>query len=302
MLYLAAKPNWFSYMHTKNIRVILYFSIFIVGFIGISLWSAWLVTHPARIESGFTPKNYNLSFEEIFLTAKDGISIAGWFIPAKVSPKQRPALVILHGYPAEKGDMLFIASALHPDFNILLIDLRYFGKSGGSSTTLGTKERLDLETAIDFLKARGFARIGVFGFSLGGATAILQAEQDSRITAVASYASFADLALLGKDVYARLPIIREVLVSLMKLWAKLLWGVSTTSSPKAAAQNLTVPILIIHTKQDEQIPFHHAELLRDALKNNQHAEFYFPETGLHGELPADFAEKVKSFFLKYELR
>lgn len=121
------------------------------GFIGISIWSTWLVTHPQRIESGLTPKTFNLLFEEIELTTKDDISIAGWFILA--SSPQKPALVILHGYPAEKGDMLSIASSLQPDFNIFLIDFRYFGKSSGSFTTLGTDERLDLEAAIEIGRA-----------------------------------------------------------------------------------------------------------------------------------------------------
>ncbi len=281
-------------------KTILYFFIFVASIIGIGLSSAWQITHPARIESGLTPKNFNLPFEEIALTTKDGISIAGWLISTPVLEK--PALIVLHGYPAEKGDMLSIASALHPDFNILLIDFRYFGKSGGSFTTLGINERLDLEVAIDFLESRGFRKVGVFGFSLGGATAILQAAKDPRIGAVVSYASFADLTLLGQDAYVRLPVIREALVPLMKFWVGLLWGIDTAYSPEKAAQNLQTPILIIHTKLDEQIPFRHAELLRDALKNNQRAEFYFPEVGLHGELPADFDERVKNFFLKYVLR
>ncbi len=288
-----------THMQTSNgvKKAILYFSIFVASIIGISLWNAWLVTHPARILSGITPKNLNLPFEEVTLTTKDGIPIAGWFIPAPISPK--PALVILHGYPAEKGDMLSIASTLHPNFNILLIDFRYFGKSGSSFTSLGTKERLDLEAAIDFLESRGFAKVGVLGFSLGGAVAILQAEQDPRITTVVSYASFADLTHLGHDVYVRLPVIREALIPLMKFWMKLLWGVDSALSPEKSAQDMQTPIFIIHTKEDEQIPFRHAELLREALKGNQRAEFYFPEEGLHGELPADFNERVKNFFLKY---
>ncbi len=288
-------------------KMILYFSIFVASLLGISLWNAWLVTHPVRIESGLTPKNLNLSFEEVALTTKDGVSIAGWLVPSKVegfissprSASQKPALVILHGYPAEKGDMLFIARTLHTDFNILLIDFRYFGKSGGSFTALGTKERLDLEAAIDFLQSRGFAKVGVLGFSLGGAVAILQAEQDPRITAVVSYASFADLTRLGHDAYVLLPVIREALIPLMKFWLKSLWGVDSALSPEKAAQDMQTPIFIIHTKEDEQIPFRHAEILREALRNNQRAEFYFPETGLHGELPLDFDKRVNNFFLKY---
>lgn len=281
-------------------RAILCVAIFAVSFIGISLWSMWLMTHPSRIESDLTPKNYHLSFEEIALSTKDGVTIAGWFIPAPIP--QKPALIILHGYPTEKGDLLFRASQLHQAFNILLVDFRYFGKSGGSATTLGTKERIDLEAAIDFLLSRGFTKVGVFGFSLGGATAITQAAKDSRIAAVVSYASFADLTLLGKNMYSHLPIIREALVPLMRFWAKILWGVDATYSPKVAAQNLSTPILIIHSRQDEQIPFHHALLLKNALYNNKQAEFYFMEAGLHGEFPVDFDERVKYFFEKYLLR
>ncbi len=278
-------------------EIILYISFFVAGFIGISIWSTWLVTHPQRIESGLTPKTFNLLFEEIELTTKDDISIAGWFILA--SSPQKPALVILHGYPAEKGDMLSIASSLQPDFNIFLIDFRYFGKSSGSFTTLGTDERLDLEAAIDFLQSRGFKRVGVLGFSYGGATAFLQASNDPRIAAVVSYASFANLTLLGKDTYSHLPIIREILVPLMKFWAKIFWNISTAFSPQSAAQYIQTPILVIHTKTDEVIPFHHAELLMNASRNNESAEFYFPDTGLHGELPKDFEVRVKYFFEKY---
>ncbi len=292
----------------KNKKIIIYFFIFVASFIGIGLLGAWQVTHPTRIESGLTPQNFNLPFEEIILITKDGISIAGWLVPNKVegfistAVSQKPALIILHGYPAEKGDMLSIVNDLHSNFNILLIDFRSFGKSGGSFTTLGTKERLDLEAAIDFLESRGFRKVGVLGFSMGGATAILQAAKDQRIAAMVSYASFADLTILGKDIYTHLPVIREALVPLMKFWMKLLWNIDTTYSPEKASKNLQTPILIIHTKLDEQIPFRHAELLRDALKNNQRAEFYFPEKGLHGELPADFDERVKNFFLKYVSR
>ena len=88
-------------------------------------------------------------------------------------------------------------------------------------------------------------------------------------------------------------------MGLMKFWTKIFWNVDTAYSPQDAAQYVQTPILIIHTKTDEQIPFHHAELLRDALIHNKQAEFYLPETGLHGELPVDFDERVKYFFEKY---
>ena len=274
-----------------------YVLIFVIGFIGVSLWSTWLVTHPKTIESGLNPGHFKIPFEEVKLAAKDGISISGWFIKNE-SPK-KPALVILHGYPAEKGDMMFIANDLRPDFNILLIDFRSFGKSGGSFTTLGNQERLDLKAALDFLEERGFKKAGVLGFSLGGAVAIITAVDDPRIAAVVSYASFADLTLLGQETYRNLFIFRYPLVELMKLWGGIFWDMDAKLSPQYAAERLKTPALIVHTKPDEQIPFRHAELLREALKKNPGAEFYFPEKGRHGELPSDFEERVKNFFLKH---
>lgn len=286
-------------MRTGTKKIIFYPLLFLFGFLGVSLWSSWLVTHPKTIKSGFTPDHFNLQYEEVTLATKDNIDIAGWFLPTDADTVEKAALVILHGYPAEKGDMLFIARTLHNDFNILLIDLRSFGASGGSHTTLGNKERLDLAAALDFLESRGFTKIGVLGFSLGGAVAIMTAVDDSRIHAVVSYASFADLEMLGKETYAHLFILRGPLIALMKFWTKILWEVDTTVTPLRAVVKLSTPILLIHTKPDEQISFRHAELLQAPLKNNPVAEFYFPETGSHGEIPTDFERRVNWFFLKY---
>ncbi len=281
----------------KLTRMPWYVLIFVIGFAGVSLWSAWLVTHPKTIESGLTPTSFKIPFEEVTLETKDGVAISGWFIKND-SPK-KPALVIIHGYPAEKGDMIFIANDLRSDFNLLLIDFRSFGKSGGSFTTLGARERLDLASALDFLEKRGFKKAGVLGFSLGGAVAILTARDDPRIAAIVSYASFADLTILGQETYRNLFIFRYPLVELMKFWSRIFWNVDTALSPAEAAGRLAIPALIIHTKPDEQISFRHAELLKEALKGNTKAEFYFPEKGRHGELPNDFEERVKNFFLKY---
>lgn len=305
-------------------KVLLYLGIFAVGFIGVSLWAFWLAVRPPRIAIPGTPGLYRLPAEDVVIETADGLKLSAWFIPAAVADSRdrrnlRPeavsggddtddslkeaAVILLHGYPAEKADMLSIAAALYPRFASLLLDMRYFGESEGRATTLGLRERDDLKRAVDFLDSRGFRHIGVFGFSLGGAVGIMTAAEDNRIGAVAAYAAFSDLRTLAYELYSNLWLLKYPLVELMRLWLRaFLGGDPTAISPAAAATKLALPTLIIHSRKDEQIPFAHAERLRQALAGNSAAEFYFIERGRHGELPDDFTERLIRFYSQSLLR
>jgi dipeptidyl aminopeptidase/acylaminoacyl peptidase len=209
------------------------------------------------------------------------------------------ALILLHGYPAEKADLLPIAAAFHPDFTTLLVDLRYFGQSEGRATTLGHRERFDLGRAIDALAARGFTRIGVFGYSLGGAVAILGAAEDPRIRAVAAYAPFSDLAVLAGEVYAVFWLAKHPLVALMRLWSRVFLGADITRpSPASAAARLSIPVMLVHSRDDEQIPFAHAERLAAALRDNPRVDLHFGR-GLHNDRAPDFERRLTAFFVKH---
>ncbi|MBI2054865.1 MAG: alpha/beta fold hydrolase [Candidatus Sungbacteria bacterium] len=281
------------------LRVLLYVGIFCAGFAAVSLWSFWLTIRPPRIFIGHTPREFRLAAEDVTLTADDGARLSAWFIPEAGTQIPKRAVILLHGYPAEKSDMLGIATAFQPEFALFLMDLRYFGKSQGRYTTLGLKERNDVMKAVDFLKIRGYERIGIFGFSLGGAAALLAAERDPRIGAVATYAAYSDLRTLGHETYQGLFILKYPLVRLMEFWARILWGAWTTdASPVKAAEKIAIPVLLTHSRRDEQISFAHAERLRQALAQNERAEFYMIAEGLHGELPPDFNIRLKKFFGK----
>jgi len=270
----------------------------IVAFIAISLWNFWMAVRPTKFDIKGDPSYYNLPYEPIALLTKDGVKIAGWFIPAE--QLDAPAIILIHGYPAEKSDLLFLADALHDSFSIFMFDLRYFGDSGGTFTTLGIDERLDLLAAIDFLNNRGYERIGVFGFSLGGAIAIMHAATDNRILAVVSYASFANLKTLGREIYRRLFLLKYPLVELMSVWTRLFLGYDVErDSPERAAKILETPLLLIHSKTDGQISFRHAELLQKALANDDRAEFYFLENAMHGEFPPELIGRIRNFFLQH---
>ena len=211
-------------------KVVLYFIMFVFGFVGVSLWSFWLITHPPKIIIGTTPEDYGLKYEGIELKTENGLKLAAWFIPTSNPQLSTAAIILIHGYPAEKADLLSLAKVLSPNYSILLFDLRSFGKSGGNHTTLGKMELLDLEAALNWLEKRlnndlvvgqPSVKIGIFGLSLGEAVAIMKAEDDPRIAAVAAYAPFTDLKLLGYDAYKNLWLPKYPLVELLAFWSKL---------------------------------------------------------------------------------
>jgi len=158
------------------VKLAAYAAVFAGAFVTVSLVSFWLAVRPPRLAIPLGPGDFALTVENVTITADDGVKLAAWLLPRAGAP----ALVLLHGYPAEKADLLPIAAALAPRFTVLLLDQRYFGQSGGRATTLGFRERRDLRRAIDFLAARGFTEVGVFGLSLGGAVALLAAAEDPR--------------------------------------------------------------------------------------------------------------------------
>ena len=138
-------------------------------------------------------------FNEVaFPTRGGGLTIRGWYAP----PRQTggPVVLLVHGYNACRRDwsVLLPAGMLHrAGFGVLLPDLRNHGDSDidDGRWAGGAKEYLDVLGAWDWLRAQGVpaARIGLFGVSLGAATATIATGEEPGITATwadSSYASF----------------------------------------------------------------------------------------------------------------
>lgn len=274
-------------------RLLTWLAVAFVAFVLLSLLGFWVAVRPPRISVPIAPSDVGLAVEPVRIRAADGVALAGWLAPNPGAP----AVVLLHDYPAEKADLLPLAAALHPRFTVLLMDLRYFGESGGRASTLGYREREDLRAAVDFLHERGAGPVGVFGFSLGGAVALLAAAEDARIRAVAACAPFADLRALAREAYGHLGVLKYALVEAMRAWAWLAFGADITRpAPEEAARRLRVPVLIVHSRLDEQVSVAHAERLRRALAHHPDAEVLVLERGRHGESGPDLAGRLARFF------
>jgi uncharacterized protein len=281
-------------MRKRMFDVLLTLFLFFVIF---TLFGFYISVRPPRIYSSFEPGHFGTPFETVTLKTSDGLNLKGWFIP---QPNSDKAVVALHGYPADKGDILPALLFLHADFNLLFFDFRYFGESEGFYTTAGAKEVQDLLAALQFLKEHGFQKIGVWGFSLGGAVALMTAKESHDIKAIVSESSYAELSLMARETYRLFFFLKNPLAYLTGLWAKLILGVDINEvSPAKKIKNSRVPVLLIHSTTDDVIPFSHAQILKEALAGNPQAEFWFKPGLSHGELGREHEIRISAFFQKH---
>lgn len=263
----------------------------------LSLWGYYSALHPFRIISHNNPKDFGVAYETVTFKTSDGIQLQGWFIP-NPNPKAK-TIILLHGYPADKGDILPSRLFLHNYYNLFFFDFRYFGQSGGTYSTIGKDEVLDLLAAINYLKSRGINEVGVWGLSLGGAVALMTAPQAPEIKAIVAESSYARLDWMAYEYY-HIPILNYLLAQLTRFWGMVFLHVDVKNvSPINAAEKLQIPVLLIHSKRDNVIPFAHGVALQKALQNDPHLEVIFSEEKLHGEAIENNQRIIKDFFDRY---
>ena len=136
----------------------------------------------------FTPWELGLPFEPVVLETADGVSLDGWFLPR---PASRRVVVAMHGYRGNKAQILGISSYLwRAGLNVLLFDFRGRGRSERVPISMGCWEVEDLTAALDEATARvEGASIGLLGYSVGGAVAILGGP-DPRVGAIVADSAF----------------------------------------------------------------------------------------------------------------
>ncbi len=110
----------------------------------------------------------HFSYTTVHLFTKDSLDIEGWYVPVDSS---KGTVILIHGLGGNKSTLLKEAyEFMYFGFNVMLIDLRAHGNSGGNVTTLGFRESEDVKLAYDYIYNKGERNIILYGFSLGATT------------------------------------------------------------------------------------------------------------------------------------
>ena len=193
---------------------------------------------------GRGPESIGLAFEEVEIFAEDGIKLDAWYVPA---PEPRGTVLFFHGNAgniSHRLDSLRIFNQLN--LSTLIFDYRGYGRSEGKVSEAGLYR--DAEAAWRHLtdeRRIPTTEIVLFGRSMGAAVAASLAGRH-RPGALIIESGFVSVPDMAADLYPWIPARRLARI-----------GFPTGDYLKSAS----CPVLIVHSRDDEIIPFEHGQSL-----------------------------------------
>ena len=197
-----------------------------------------------------TPHEVALDFQNVNINTEDGIQLDAWFIPHSDA---RGTLLFFHGNAGNISHRLDSIKIFHRlRLNVFIFDYRGYGRSTGSPTEQGVYK--DAQAAWNYLtQERGIPaqQIVLFGRSLGGAIATRLAAR-TQAGALIIESTFTSVPELAAKLYPFLPV---------RLLARL------DFNTRAELHSVNIPVLVIHSRDDEIIPFSHGQTNYDTANN-----------------------------------
>jgi fermentation-respiration switch protein FrsA (DUF1100 family) len=245
-----------------------------------------------------TPASLGLSYEDCRLTASDGKTITGWWIPAPSPPladsagsvPEPPAILFLHGNAGNISHRILHVSHFHrAGFSVLIIDYRGYGESAGSPTERGLQR--DARAAWEHLVGqRGVppGRVILYGESIGSAPALhltqeLAARGEEGPGAVIIEGAFTSAGEMAGRVFPFLPV---------------RWVLRLRMDNLSAVKRIRTPLLSIHGSRDEIVPFRMGRAVHEA-SISQTKEFFEVDGAMHNTVwlvaGDEVRERIRAF-------
>jgi dipeptidyl aminopeptidase/acylaminoacyl peptidase len=277
----------------------------IAGYLGISAIAGDKLSTAKRIFDQQKISVFNSKPEEIKLIASDGKEIAGWYIDSR--KKSDKAIILVHGLNSSRtfefaGKFAeFGAEMNRQGFSIMMIDLRGHGQSSDSRITFGVTERRDIIAAVSWLRQRGFKpqKIGVLGVSMGSASVIGAAVDNSDIAAIVIDSGYAEVYPIMQKHWQSASGLPDIFLPTTMMFGHLFTGYDPTlSKPVQEIGRVSPkPLLIIHSKFDPYTPVENAYKLKEAYPKAEYWETNAKEhSGSYNTNPKLYIDKVLDFF------
>lgn len=203
----------------------------------------YLPNLPSR-DVNATPESVGLAYESVSILTDDGVTLDGWYVPV---PRARGVVVFFHGNAGNISHRLDSLQIFH-DLGLatLIFDYRGYGRSTGTPSEQGTYRDADaVWRYVTEQRHTPAQEIVLFGRSLGAAIAVYVAARHAP-KALILESAFRSIPDLAAEVYPFLPA---------------RWLARFRYSAEAHLRAVACPVLVVHSREDEIIPFAHGQRL-----------------------------------------
>ena len=245
------------------------------------------------------------TYESVWIDSLDGLRLHGRYYH---TADGAPLDIGFHGYRSS-ALLDFCGGAglsLEMGHNLLLVDQRCHGESGGCSITFGIREREDVLCWVRYAQERFGADVPIilYGVSMGAATVLMASELDlpenvKGIVADCPYGSALDIIL---EVARKRGYPLWLIKPLVLLGARIYGGFDLkASSPEQAVQRARIPILLIHGESDGFVPCEMSEKIsrsnpklvtRVTFPGADHGFSYLADTPRYWSVVQDFMKRI----------
>jgi len=193
-----------------------------------------------------TPEEVGIPYEDIYFNTSDNKRLNGWFIPAEGA---RHTVMFCHGNAGNISHrMEKIVMFREIGVNTFIFDYRGYGNSKGAPSEQGLCK--DADAAYEYLtEVRGVPGedIVLYGESIGGAV-VIDLARKVNVGALITEEAFSSIKDMARIAYPFVPH----------------FVFSSRFDSVSKIKNITCPKLIIHSIDDEIVPFHLGEKLFEA--------------------------------------
>lgn len=199
------------------------------------------------------PTDLGLEYEDLYLTASDGVRVNGWALPPQRTARENTArgwVLYSHGNADTMAIRVGIMKPLvERGLGVLLYDYRGYGRSAGRPDEDGTYRDAEVMLAETVRRAGAARRVFLMGESLGGGVSHELAVRHPELAGLVTTSTFTSIPDMVVALL-RIPALRRI--------------VHTRYDNLAKVPRIALPRLVLHGTRDELVPYCMGERLRDA--------------------------------------
>ncbi|MGC8836627.1 MAG: alpha/beta hydrolase [Infirmifilum sp.] len=292
-----------------SILITIFFILALGTIIGIAYLASGKMIKPPRRKGEWTPKDLGHQYENIEIRTKDGIILRGWLVKGN----KDKTVVLIHGYTSSRWDEGYMKQALsilaRNGYNVAVFDMRAHGASTGEFTTLGYRESEDVMQIIDWLEERNLAsRLGLMGFSMGGAITLIVSSLDPRVKASVADSPYIDIRNSGMRWVRR---VKGVMGMLLRIsYPLIVWFTARRAGIRPEnlvmynfAEKIKIPLLIVAGAQDDLVSPDEIKKFYDlARRSNEKVELWLTSSAHVSSIidyPEEYEKRIIGFFERW---